>query len=71
MAGIFRNLLKIQRKDYFAIHIHDNSGVADEHLPVGEGTIKWEGIFAAIKELSDHCQLILEYAPNYTIRKIA
>lgn len=26
------------------VHIHDNSGKADEHLTPGEGTVPWEGI---------------------------
>ncbi|MDI9633691.1 MAG: sugar phosphate isomerase/epimerase family protein [Methanolinea sp.] len=24
------------------MHVHDNSGQSDEHLPVGEGTVDWE-----------------------------
>ncbi|MEN6395103.1 MAG: sugar phosphate isomerase/epimerase family protein [Methanoregula sp.] len=26
------------------IHIHDNHGVADEHLPLGDGTIDWKTV---------------------------
>ncbi len=63
-------LIKDTKERLLAIHIHDNSGVADEHLPVGEGTIQWEGIFAAIKELPEHCQLILEYAPMTPLEKL-
>ncbi|RMG58709.1 MAG: sugar phosphate isomerase/epimerase [Deltaproteobacteria bacterium] len=32
------------------IHLHDNSGKRDEHLPLSEGTINYRGILAAIKE---------------------
>ncbi len=26
------------------IHIHDNQGILDEHLPLGDGTINWEKV---------------------------
>jgi sugar phosphate isomerase/epimerase len=32
------------------IHLHDNHGKADEHLPVGQGKIDFAGIFALLKK---------------------
>jgi sugar phosphate isomerase/epimerase len=32
------------------IHLHDNGGALDEHLPVGEGTFPFERLFAILKE---------------------
>ncbi|WFB36102.1 sugar phosphate isomerase/epimerase [Kiritimatiellota bacterium B12222] len=32
-------------------HFHDNHGLRDEHLPVGEGTIDWEGLISALREI--------------------
>lgn len=32
------------------IHIHDNHGVADEHLPVGEGNFLFEELFRIVRE---------------------
>ncbi len=32
------------------IHIHDNHGTADEHLPVGEGNIPFRELFARVRE---------------------
>jgi len=32
------------------IHLHDNRGARDEHLPVGEGTFPFERLFAFIRE---------------------
>jgi len=32
------------------IHIHDNHGTADEHLPVGEGSFPFRELFAMIRE---------------------
>ncbi len=32
------------------VHIHDNNGLADEHLPVGEGSFNFRQFFAMIRE---------------------
>jgi len=32
------------------IHLHDNHGEADEHLPVGQGNINFTGLFSCLKE---------------------
>jgi sugar phosphate isomerase/epimerase len=32
------------------IHIHDNHGTADEHLPVGEGNVPFRELFAMVRE---------------------
>jgi len=32
------------------IHIHDNHGTMDEHLPVGEGTFPFRELFAMVRE---------------------
>ncbi|MBN2438189.1 MAG: sugar phosphate isomerase/epimerase [Deltaproteobacteria bacterium] len=32
------------------IHIHDNHGTADEHLPVGEGNFPFRALFAMVRE---------------------
>ena len=32
------------------VHLHDNSGEKDEHLPPGAGAINWEELFAKIHE---------------------
>ena len=37
--------------DYLGeIHVHDNRGTADEHLPVGEGNIPFSELFAIVRE---------------------
>jgi len=33
------------------IHLADNHGVDDDHLPYGQGTVAWEGIFARLEAL--------------------
>ncbi len=32
------------------LHIHDNNGVKDEHLPLGEGNIEYEKVVRALKK---------------------
>jgi sugar phosphate isomerase/epimerase len=37
--------------DYLGeIHIHDNHGAVDEHLPVGEGNVPFRELFALVRE---------------------
>lgn len=63
-------VLKDLKNRILALHIHDNDGTSDDHLPIGEGTIQWKEIFEAINELSTDCQLILEYAPGTSLEKL-
>lgn len=44
------------------VHLHDNDGLTDQHLPVGEGSIDWPPVFAALKKWAPQTRLILEYA---------
>jgi sugar phosphate isomerase/epimerase len=48
----------------FAMHLHDNHGDADSHLPIGEGNLNWPAIFASMRTIKGDCDLILEYAPG-------
>jgi sugar phosphate isomerase/epimerase len=34
------------------IHAHDNHGERDEHLPVGNGTVPWKKVLAALNGYS-------------------
>ncbi len=53
-----------------SLHLHDNSGKGDEHLPVGKGTINWNPIFEELNKIKAPCQLILEYAPNTDLEEL-
>lgn len=47
------------------MHLHDNHGRDDDHLPIGQGSVQWEPIWAAAAEsYTDACHWILEYAPG-------
>jgi len=45
------------------MHLHDNDGRGDAHLPMLKGSIPWEKTFAAMKSsLPADCVLVMEYA---------
>ncbi|MFM9280584.1 sugar phosphate isomerase/epimerase family protein [Paenibacillus jiagnxiensis] len=54
-----------------SVHIHDNSGEGDEHLPIGGGSIDWQPIYDALREVEAPCQLILEYSPGTDLNQLA
>lgn len=49
-------------KKLLAVHVHDNDGSGDSHLPVGLGNIDWESYFAAVREYAPQALQVLEYA---------
>jgi len=42
------------------VHLHDNATLADEHLPVGEGTFPFHDLFGYIEEQGTHPIITLE-----------
>lgn len=62
-------LLKDIQERLLAVHIHDNYGGGDDHLPLGEGSIKWEGIFEQLRS-KQTCHFILEYAPGTNLNEL-
>lgn len=55
----------------FALHLHDNDGRRDAHLPLGEGVIDWKKIFTALKLTGQEVELILEYNLGTELGKLA
>ena len=45
----------------FNMHLHDNHGETDEHLPLGKGTIPWDEVLSRISESAYHGPLTLEF----------
>lgn len=45
-----------------ACHLHDNHGVSDDHLTIGQGTIDWQSLFTAIRSYTPKATLVFEYA---------
>ena len=50
-----------------ALHVHDNLGTADNHLPPFLGTIKWESIMGALKRGGYAGYLNYEVASNRNV----
>ncbi len=44
-----------------AFHLHDNDSTSDSHLPLGKGTIDWEGTLGLIGNLGGEPAMVLEY----------
>lgn len=51
-------------------HLHDNDGTGDAHLPIGQGTIPWDAVFAAMRGLPGDPLYVLEYATNTPLREL-
>ena len=49
------------------LHIHDNGGKKDEHLPPFEGVIDWQGFSSALKEIGFDGVLSLEIVPKESL----
>ena len=55
----------------YGLHIHDNDGLSDQHLPIYGGNIEWQGIFDAMKSAPEDCEFILEYAPGVPLERLS
>lgn len=42
------------------VHLQDADGYADRHWGIGEGTIRWHGVFSALSAVNSNPRLILE-----------
>ena len=42
------------------LHLHDNRGEGDDHLPVGAGRIDFNGLFTLVRDLSQTPSMTLE-----------
>ena len=58
-------VIKTLGKRLVACHLHDNSGQGDEHLPIGQGSIDWQGYFKAIKKHAPKAVQVLEYCRGF------
>lgn len=62
IAGLKRHL--------FAVHLHDNDGKSDSHLPMGDGTVPWPAVFQALQDCNPELRLILEYDIGTPLRML-
>lgn len=55
----------------FHLHLHDNHGLADEHLPVGEGKIDFSPLINKLQKLSSRPSMTLEaHTPEHLTRSL-
>ncbi len=54
-----------------ALHLHDNDGVTDSHLPIGQGTIPWDALWEEVARLPHSVNLILEYNFGTPLERLA
>jgi sugar phosphate isomerase/epimerase len=57
------------KKYLIHMHLHDNFGEFDNHLPLGEGNINFPKIFRALKEINYKGRIILEMTNTEDIIK--
>ena len=48
---LLQELLEGSSDDLRHLHMHDNDGKDDQHLPIGAGKIDWEGVVRALKDI--------------------
>ncbi|OLT12060.1 hypothetical protein BJF78_25190 [Pseudonocardia sp. CNS-139] len=54
------------------LHLHDNhGGPIDEHLPIGDGTIAWDGVFGALEDVGFDGLAVFEFGPPERQREAA
>lgn len=54
-----------------ALHLHDNDGVTDNHLPIGQGIIPWDALWEEVARLPHSVNLILEYNFGTPLEQLA
>lgn len=52
--------LERYRKQIVHLHIHDNNGSGDDHLPVGDGRIDWEDVLRKVCRIGYRGTAVLE-----------
>lgn len=69
-TGLEEWLVAIGNK-LFHLHLHDNHGMADEHLPVGDGTIAFELFFSLLRHSPSIPSVTLEaHSPAHLERSL-
>ncbi|BCS52473.1 sugar phosphate isomerase/epimerase [Geobacter sp. SVR] len=67
-VGHWNMFTTVTMEDWFAelgpflaeVHVHDNHGQADEHLPLGEGEIDFDLLFGLVGHYAPHAILTIE-----------
>ena len=61
----------LKKRDRFAnIHIHDNMGKEDEHLPIGDGNIDWKHVFEGLSNYRGNFVLEMDRGMGDALRSL-
>lgn len=58
-------VIKMLSSHVYALHLHDNNGLKDQHKIPGTGDINWESVFGALKEINYKGAYNLEISVNH------
>jgi sugar phosphate isomerase/epimerase len=58
--GKIEDFTKLLDRFIFNVHLHDNNGEKDEHLPIGKGSVDFSGVFKKMKDWMSEKPLIIE-----------
>ncbi len=64
LSGDLFGRLKAFAPRLMMLHVHDNQGKCDDHLPPGEGDINWPAFFEALSAIPFRGEMVLEVAGN-------
>ncbi|WP_249869111.1 sugar phosphate isomerase/epimerase family protein [Oceanobacillus saliphilus] len=64
------DVIKSIKDRLIALHLHDNMGTSDDHMPVGKGKMDWQAIIDVVNQEKIDCELILEYAPGTSLEEL-
>lgn len=64
-------LLSTVKDRLLAVHLHDNDGISDQHLPMHEGAIDWPPIFSILQSARPDLHLVLEYRNGTSLHRLA
>ncbi len=62
LSGEIHHLLRKLAGHLKMIHVHDNHGHYDDHLPPGDGRIDWQNLLGELVQIDFHGTFILEMA---------
>ena len=57
-----RRLLQPTGDSVFHVHLHDNDGVIDQHLPLGQGIIDYVAVIQSLKRMDYQGVVNLEFS---------
>jgi len=63
LGGDVAEWIRALGRRIIAIHLHDNDGTGDQHLPPGEGSIDWASVGDALREIGFSEPITLESGP--------